>query len=183
MPAVLGAPMYASRVPFQFLSADAPSLNVTGATNLANNPLQYFIPPGNVGKVDLGINGQSYFRGDGEFAPFALELDWNELAIADYQKLAALRPYLITFIDIRNNGYYGKLMMSGPKSIKGTADLVSTTGSFCVLAPSDAGSANAVNRIAAPGAFTVTLGAASSGYIPSSTTLYYWLTFSSLWGE
>lgn len=149
------APQFTSRTPIQFIVPDNTALNVTGATAMFNNPKAFYIQPGAVAKVDFAINGTTQFRGDGEFSPFGIQLDWQQMAYTDYQKLAALRPYFVHFISHRNLGYYGKLVMDGPKSDVVTADVVSTKGTFFVLSPSDQGGAAAVNRVPTPTAATL----------------------------
>lgn len=145
------APPFTSRVPVQFICAANTALSITAANGnlLAVNPTAFVVQPGSKAKVSLGINGTTFFQGDGEYAPFALELEWKILGYTDFQALAALRPYLVTFITWRNIGYYGKLVMDTVTSqAPATADVVNPKGKFYVLAPSDAGAAVTVNRVA-----------------------------------
>lgn len=184
MAGMTSAPAFTARVPLQLICPDAPSLNITGATALFNNPRTFYVQPGSVAKIDMAINGTTYFRGDGEYAPFAIEMIWQQLGYTDFQALAALRPYFCHLISFRNLGYYGKLVTDGPKndSVK-VNDVVSTKAIFYVLAPSDQGGALTVARVPSPATPTVTQSAASAGYIPTGVTNYYWITFSSIWGE
>jgi hypothetical protein len=186
MPTLSSIPLFTQRVPMQFICPDNESLSLDGVNNpyIQNNPNNFFIQVGSVAKIDLGLNGTTYFRGDGEYAPFAITLSWDCLGYKDYLKLAALRPYFIHMITFRNVGYYGKLVFDGPKSLKGAGDAVSCTGTFYVLTPSDIGGSLAVNRVQNPGNYNVqsTTGV-SPGYIQVNVPNYYWLTFSSIWGE
>jgi len=178
--------MFTQRVPIQFLCPDNTALSLDGVSNpfIQNNPNNFFIQVGSVAKIDLGLNGRSYFRGDGEYAPFAITMSWDCLGYSDYLKIAALRPYFIDFITFRNIGYYGKLVLSGPQSVKGSGDAVSVQATFYVLSPSDAGGAVAVNRLQNPGQYNVaTTTGVSPGYIPVAIPQFYWLTFSTVWGE
>lgn len=177
------APNFTARVPIQFLSADAPTLSITGANVLLNNPSSLKILTGTFAKMDYDIDGMSHLRGDAEAPPFAIQIEWKILGYNDYVKLAALRPYYVTFITYRNIGYYGKLVMDGPEAIPGSADVVTAKGTFYPISPSDSGGAVSVNRITAPAALTIVQGAASSGYIPTGITTYYWITFASAYGE
>ena len=184
MAGMTSAPNFTTRVPIQFLVPDNTSLNITGATALFNNPRTFYVQPGSVAKIDMGINGTTYFRGDGEYAPFALEMTWAQLGYTDYLALAALRQYFCHFVSFRNLGYYGKLVLDGPKSDQTkVSDVVSTKAIFYVLAPSDQGGAATINRLPVPSTPSVSQGSAGSGYIPTSVTNYYWLTYSSIWGE
>jgi len=187
----LNANPWTTRTPIQFICPQNTTLNITGLTALANNPSMYFIQAGNVGKVDLGLNGTTYFTGDGEYSPFAIQLEWASLGFNDYLKLVALRPYFVSFISFRNLGFYGKLIMDGPKSTAGpTADIVNAKGNFYVLAPSDTGPPTGtqpatINRIAQPdpSTFAIANSGTGNGFIPSGYTNYYWLTYSTIWGE
>lgn len=185
MGGLTSAPYFTTRTPVQFLAADAPSLNITGATSLINNPAVFNVPIGSQMTSVQGIDGLNYISGAGEFPPFYLELQWKQLGYNDYLKLAALAPYYLTFVSYRNIGYYGKLLLEGPKSagVK-TADVLQLKAQFFVLSPSDAGGAATVNRIATPTSLSVTnSNTANTGYIPASQATYYWLTFSSKYGE
>ena len=180
------APTFATRVPVQFICPDNTALNIDGISKpfLINNPKYFTVSPGSVAKVDLGINGRSYFRGDGEYAPFALVLEWEYLGYNDYLKLAALRPYFVDFITYRGIGYYGKLVMGDFKNAPGVADAVGVKGTFYVLNPSDASGAATINRLPdfTTASSTVAV-STNSGYIPANTAEYYWGTFSSSYGE
>ena len=181
------APSFSTRVPVQFISLDQPSLSITpGNSNLLlNNPSVMNVNTGTVAKFDQGVDGLNYFRGDGEYAPFAIELTWKQIGLTDYQKLAALRPYYTHYVSYRNVGYFGKLVLGGPKSagVK-TSDVLQLQAYFYPLAPSDQGGAQSVARIATPTTLMVSsTNTLNSGYIPASLTTYYWLTFSSKYGE
>jgi hypothetical protein len=179
------APQFTTRVPVQFICTDVPSLSICPANSnlLLNNPAVFNVTPGTVVKMDHGIDGLNYLRGTAEYAPFALDLEWNYLGLLDYQKLAALAPYYIHFISYRNVGYYGKLLLGSMKSVKSTADIVKLQAQFLPIAPSDQGGASAINRIASPSSFTVANGGASTGYIPANAQSHYWLTFGSKYGQ
>jgi hypothetical protein len=186
MPTLSSIPVFTQRVPMQFICPDNQSLSLDGVNNpvIQNNPNNFFIQVGSVAKIDLGLNGTTYFRGDGEYAPFAITMSWDVLGYKDYLKLSALRSYFVYMITFRNVGYYGKLVFDGPKSVKGTGDAVSCTGTFYVLSPSDNGGAKAVNRLPNPSTYNVThTTGVSPGYLPVGIPNYYWLTFSSIWGE
>jgi hypothetical protein len=184
--AVLTAPSFSTRMPCQWLSADNPSLNITAANSnlLQNNPSTLKIDSGVVPKIEMGLNGQTLFRGDGEYSPFALTCQWKQLSYTDYQKLAALRPYFVTMITFRNLGYYGKMFMDGGQSdAPKVYDVPATTGTFYALSPSDAGGASTVNRLPVPAGTGLSRKNNGNGFIANGTVLYYWVTFSSIWGE
>lgn len=180
------APQFTSRVPIQFLSQDQPSLSITASTNsLLNNPKQLDLVSGTTAQLSQGIDGLNYLQGDGEYAPYSIQMQWLQLGYTDYLKMAALRPYYIDFISYRNIGYYGKLITDGIRSggVK-TQDVLKVNATFLVLAPSDYGGSIAVNRIANPTTLAVVNSATTnSGYIGASVAQYYWLTFSSIYGE
>lgn len=181
----LNGNQFGTRVPVQFISDDKPSLSITTTQNvLANNPSALKVITGTNAKADPDLMGIPHFRGDGEIPPM-LQIEWKELGYNDYLNLAALRPYLVTFITFRNKGYYGKLVMDGPESVMSSADIVHATGTFYTLAPSDDGGATSVARIPDPsGNLTVSGdGGAGSGGIAAGNDQYYYLTFSSEYGE
>lgn len=183
MAGVLNAPQFSGRVPIQFLSAENPSLNVTGSNALFNNPSIFQVSAGNVAKIIPAIDGTTKISGQGEYAPFALDLEWAQMGFNDYLKLAALQPYLLTFITFRGIGYYGRLVLPGPGNDKPySADVVKVKATFLVLGPSDAGGAAAVTRIATPTSLSVS-NSNSGGFIVHGTKLYYFLTFKTIWGE
>lgn len=177
-------PQFTGRNPVQFISDDRPSLSITKTQNtLYNNPRIYKISAGNVAKLAPAIDGTAKIAGQGEYSPFGLSLQWAELGYNDYQNLAALVPYNLTFISFRNVGFYGRLLLEGPDSSKPfTADAVACSATFLVLNPSDDGGAATVNRLATPTTLSVT-GDAGGGYIPNGTTTYYFLTFHTKFGE
>ena len=180
----LVAPVFTQRVPVQFFAPDAPSLNITGTSVLQNNPERWNINTGSVGKTEPGLDGCAYYRGDGELPPFSIDLIWKAISMTDYLKLANLRPYFVHMVSFRNLGYYGKLVLAGPQASAGnTADIVSVKSSFYPLTPSDYGGAQSVARMTAPAALTVTQNAANTGYMATAQTMYYWITFSTKYGE
>lgn len=183
-PNFASAPNFNTRVPVQFICPDVPSLSITASNGnlLLNNPAIFNVNAGSVAKIDMGIDGLNYFRGDDEYAPFSLDLDWNLLGLSDYMKLAALRPYYVHFISYRNVGYYGKLVMNGPKSagVK-TADVLKTSAIFLPLSPSDLGGATPVSRLISPNSLTVSNNQPQTGYL--TTQQYYFLTFLTKYGE
>lgn len=186
MATLTSIPMFTQRVPMQFFCPDNTALSLDGVNNpyIQNNPNNFTVQTGSVAKIDLGLNGRSYFRGNGEYAPFSVTMSWDCLGYNDYLKLAALRPYPIHMVTFRNIGYYGMLVLSGPQSVKGAGDAVSTTGTFYVLSPSDNGGAASVARAQNPGAYAYGLTASiAPGYLPIGVDQYYWLTFSTIWGE
>lgn len=181
--AFLNAPQFTSRQPVQFISDDEPSLSITTASPLQNNPNIYVVSAGNVAKSIQVINGTNKITGQGEFPPFALDIEWSIMSYSDYQRLAALQPFWLTFISHRNLGFYGRMLLGGPGTNKPyTADVVQAKAQFLVLNPSDDGSAATVKRIPAPATFSATTQPAA-GFIPNSTTTHYWLTFHSIYGE
>jgi hypothetical protein len=177
------APKFTQRVPLQFFCPDNPTLNITGSTVLINNPVSYTVNTGTIGKVDAQLNGVPVYRGTGELPPFSIDMQWKVLGMNDYMKLAALVPYFVHMVSFRNFGYFGKLILSGPDSQGAqTADTVQAKALFMPITPSDYGSAQAVNRLTVP-TLTVNTRGANTGYIPSTSPLYYWLTFSTDYGE
>jgi hypothetical protein len=182
----LTAPRFTTRVPIQFIVPDKPSLSITAANGnlIQNNPAIFNVNNGTVAQTSQGSDGLNYFRGDGEYAPFTLEIDWNWLSYSDYLNLAALRPYYVHFISYRNVGYYGKLVCDSPQSagIK-VQDVVTLQAQFYALSPSDEGGAVSCERLSTPSALSVENSEAATGFIPSVTTQYYWLTFSTRYGE
>ena len=171
-------PYFTQRMPVAFVCTDVPSLTISGSTSIQNNPMVYTVKTGSVAKVDAGLDGQYYFRGDGEYPPI-LELEWKTLSYTDYTRLAALRPYYVHFISYRNIAFYGKLVMDGPVGgVNQIADVVSAKGTFYVLTPSDIAGASGVARVPAPSTFTTSNNnVAGGGYIGSGVTNYYWMTF------
>lgn len=178
------APNFTQRVPVQILCPDNSALSITGTNLLTNNPATWTINTGSVAKTQPQLNGVPVYRGTGELPPFTIDMTWKVLGINDYLKIAALVPYYVHLISFRNLGYYGRIIMSGPDSqtAANTADLVQTKVSFMPLSPSDYGGSQAVNRISVP-TLTAAARGANTGYLQSGTTLYYWLTFSSDYGE
>jgi hypothetical protein len=166
-----------------FWCPDNPTLNITGANALLNNPSSYTINVGTVAKSDPGADGINYFRGDHEYAPFVLGLGWQTLGYNDYLKLASLRSYYVHFNSFRNVGYYGKLVCGNPESAQTKVqDIVKLAASFFVLAPSDLyGGAATCTRVAPPSSYYITA-STTGGFIPVQPA-YYYLTFSSIYGE
>lgn len=181
----LNTQMWSQRVPIQFISDDQPSLSITASQNaLGNNPSSLKVVTGSNTKVDQDLLGIPHLRGDGESPPFSIQMEWKELGYQDYLNLCALRPYFVTFITFRNVGYYGKLVMDGPDSVMGSADIVHTTANFYPISPSDDGGAASIVRISDPSVFAVSGdGGAGSGGIPQNSDQYYFCTFSSEYGE
>jgi hypothetical protein len=179
------APQFSTRVPVQFVCTDVPALSIVASNGnlLLNNPAIFNVNTGSVMKMDQGVDGLSYVRGTTEYAPFSLDLEWAQIGLNDYKKLAALSPYYIHFISYRNVGYYGRMLLSGLKSVSKSADVLKLQAQFLPLAPSDQGGAATVNRISAPSSFTVTNGGAGTGYIPANAVSYYWLAFGSKYGQ
>jgi len=115
--------------------------------------------------------------------PFALDIEWQQLGYNDYLSLSALAKYWLTFVDYRNNGYYGRMFLNGPSASKPyTADIVECVATFIPVGPSDDGSANACNRIATPTSLNAST-ASSTGFIGGTVDTSYFLTFHSKWGE
>ena len=186
MPLLTTAPIFQSKVPIQFICLDSPSLSLDGINNptIFNNPSILYIQPGSVAKIDLGLNGVTYFSGDTEYAPFALEIGWDVLGMRDYVALAQLRPYFVHFISYRNVGYYGKLVLDGAKSVKSGGDMVSTKATLYVLNPSDVNGAVALKRANNPGSYSVVVqSGVTPGFQPMGIPQYYWMTFSTVYGE
>jgi hypothetical protein len=186
-PGFSSAPYFSTRVACQYLSSDVPSLSICPANNnlIINNPSVFNVNTGTMAKSDPGVDGLNYIRGVGEYAPFTLDLQWKQIGMLDYAKLAALCPYYIDFISYRNVGYYGRLILNGVKSagVK-VSDVLQLNATFFVLSPSDQGGAATVNRLAVPGGVSVSnSNTDGSGDIPASLPTYYWITFSSLYGE
>lgn len=179
----LNATKFASRSPVQFICDDSPSISITTANPLANNPKVFKVGPGNVEKIVPSVDGTSKITGQDEYAPFALDIEWPQISFTDYMRLASLVPYYLTFIDYRNNGYYGRMILSGPGADKPyTADVVSCTATFFVLGPSSDGNANGVNTLPFPPTMDVD-STESAGYIKHSVTTWYFLTFHTIYGE
>lgn len=184
MATLTSAPSFTQRVPLQFFVPDNTALNITGASVLQNNPVSYKILSGSIGKSDPGLNGTAYYRGTGELPPFSIQMQWKSLGYNDYLKLAQIVPYYVNMVSFRNLGFYGRLALGGPDSSQpGTADVIANQAIFFPLTPSDYGGAQAVSRIAVPPQPTVNTRGANTGFIPSGTALYYWVTFSSDYGE
>lgn len=181
------APRFGSRVPVRFICDDVPSLSIStsNANLLLNNPAMFNVTAGTIAKIDQGVDGLNYFRGDGEYAPTTLELDWKSLGYTDYLKLTRLRPYYIHLISFRNVGYYGKIVLDGPMSGQAkTADVIQLKAKFLVLSPSDADGAVTVLRADVPSSLAVAnTGPSGAGDISAALTSYYWLTFSTKYGE
>ena len=154
-------PGFSGRVPVQFLSADKPSLNISGSNVLFNNPEVFTVEVGNVAKSVQLLNGTNAITGQGEVPPLALAIEWAQMGYNDYLSLSNLQPYNLTFISHRNLGYYGRMVLSGPSNAKSyTSDVVKATATFFVINPDDTGGAATVNRIATPTTFS---GATAAG--------------------
>jgi hypothetical protein len=180
------APTWGSRVPFQFISTDVPSLSISIANSntLTNNPEVFLVSSGTTVASNPGVDGINYIRGTIEYAPFALELDWKIIGYNDYLSLSKLQPYYIHLISHRLIGYYGRLSLEGPKTAgPKSADVLTLKGMFYPQAPSDQGGAATVNRLSTPTTFAASSGTANSGYIPASQPTYYWLTFATIYGQ
>lgn len=181
---VLPTASFTSRQAIQFISTDVPSLSITTGNYLSVNYSTLSRTVGSFQANDYDLSGRTVIRAVTEVAPFAILMTWAALPFSDYQKLALLAAYPIHFIDHRNQGFYGRMVLKAPTSVKTGTDTVSFSLEFYPVSPSDQGGASSINRLSAPSNFpTSNSGVASTGYIPASTANYYWLTFATPYGE
>lgn len=160
------------------------------------NPQQITMNPGNVRQYQGTTNGAATIIGKREYPPVQIQLTWSQMDVTDYQGIAAftsLSP--IVYVDNNNNGYIGVLTIQQAGQIVGMSSNVwGATMNFLVLGPyngliggvptlipqlnpnSTGGTQGNVN-------FTATNGGHNTGFIPTSTTIRFWLTFTSRTGE
>lgn len=146
------------------------------------NPGKMPRSPSNMQKWQGTVNGGALIIGQGELPPKEIAFSWDQVDISDLQGIAAftsVKPSI--FIDNRDNGYLGALVLDAPEQIAGKlSDTWAVKGSFLVISPYD-GLTKILNKLAVP-ALSVSL-ATSGGYIPASTTIYVWATVTTPSGE
>jgi hypothetical protein len=146
-----------------------------------NNPETEIVSPNSVRKYLPTTNGTSVIVGDREYPPKEIALTWTYLDAAD---LEGLRPYIATspivFVDNNDQGYLGVLIFDQVQQLPGKTFLIYTVkASFLVLGPYN-GLLTNINSLTPP---SMTTALASGGYIPNATTLYFWQTVFTPWGE
>ncbi len=140
------------------------------------------ITPGNVRKYTQTVNGTSVIIGDREYPPVEIKLVWDQMDKAD---LDILRQFTIispiVFVDNNDNGYLGVLVINTAQQVGGmTKNVWGVDASFLVIAPYQ-GNTRIINTLTPP-TITPTI-SGSTGYIPNATTIYFWATVFSSWGE
>jgi hypothetical protein len=146
-----------------------------------HNPTTYNMVPLTKAQAAVPLQaGPNVLIGGVEFSPGAIPIEWPEMDYSEYQ---ALQPFVympITMIDMYDNGYLGWLILGSYEPPAGVATKVgSCKATFVVSQPAN-GLLSTIN-VLTPGALSATV--AAGGSIPSSTTLYYAMTFWSQWGE
>jgi hypothetical protein len=139
------------------------------------------IKPGSIRKYTMTTNGTSVIVGDREYPPQEIQLVWDQLDKSDFDALRAFTQISpIVFVDNNDNGWLGVLVIDNAAQVSGlTKNVWAIQASFLVIAPYQ-GRTRSINVLTAP-TLTTTLNA--GGYIPNGTTLYFWSTIWTPWGE
>lgn len=139
------------------------------------------VTPGNVRKYTQTVNGTSVIIGDREYPPTEIRITWDQMDKSDLdviRQFTILSP--IVFVDNNDNGYLGVLVIDNVAQVGGmTKNVWGVSASFLVIAPYQ-GTTRAINVLAAP---AIANPSWVAGYVPNGTTLYYWSTAWTPWGE
>lgn len=176
----------------QFVSSLQPVQKITlyDPSNPANvwvaklNPKTITRKPGSVRKYVTTTNGTSVILGDREYPTTEIALTWTQMDAAERNALAAFTSIApVVFVDNRNNGYLGVLVIDENEQLGNvTMDVWSVKASFLVIAPyHGSGISSNINALTPP-----TLSASLSetpGYMQSGTTVNIWSTVFTPCGE
>jgi hypothetical protein len=148
----------------------------------AHNPTQYPMAPLSKAQASTPVQmGPNLLAGGVEFAPGAMTLEWDQMSYTEYQELGAFNMLYCTMIDMYDNGYQGWLILNSYTPTAAMAQMVGQVQATFVVAKPANGLISTVN-ILSPGILSSSV-VTSGGSLASGTTLYYALTFFSLWGE
>jgi hypothetical protein len=156
--------------------------NTSDSFTPSNNPTTQAFKPETVRKYVRTTNGTSIISGDKEYPPSEISLNWDFI---DYSGVNAMRMFTaispVVLVDNNDNGFLGIFCIDDAAQVPGkTSNVWAIKSSFLVLNPYN-GNLSTVNQLVPP---TLTTSAATTGgAIPASTTLYFWSTVFTQYGE
>lgn len=147
------------------------------------NPVQIIGKPGNVRKYTMTTNGTSVIQGGREYPPKEISLTWNMLDSADYEALRIMQfTNPLVYVDNNDFGYLGVLVIDSFEQVVNVSKKVyKVLASFLVLGPYN-GQQTILTQLTPP-TLSVNLSQTTGGYISSGTTLYFYSTVTTPWGE
>lgn len=145
------------------------------------NPTVLKRTAGNVRKYVKTTNSTSIVQGSSEYPPTELKISWSQLDYAQVTQLIAFTQVSpCVFVDNRDNGFLGELVINSIEQLLVVRDAWSVDASFLVLSPFG-GLVNDITKLTAP-TITATL-SAKTGYLSNPADVYLWMTVSTPWGQ
>jgi len=156
--------------------------NTSNSCSPQLNPTQQILRPNNVRKYTATTNGTAVIVGGREYPPKEISLTWNQMDAADYEAFRLMQFIApLVYVDNNDQGYLGVLVIDEVQQLAGTPKKAySVAASFLVIGPYN-GQSTIINQLTVP---TVSGGSFSTGgYLPASTTLYFFATVFTPFGE